>query len=138
MTDVQAARAARLAKFTGGPISLEDAIIDYIDYQIAHFQSTAILVHCAEQNIHRVCAAVVRYVAKRANLSHLDPDAYSSYDIALQELYLRNTIILKLQQKEPSHKDFTYSSLEVSGFNKVFFDHEQNVSDSDYYQEVSN
>lgn len=136
MTDV---RTSQLSMFTGVPMSLEEAIIDHIDYQIAHFQSAAILVHCAVQNVHRVRAAIVRYVARRDNLSHLDPDAYSSYEIALQELYLRNTIILRLVQKERYHKDFTYSSLDVSGFNKVFFDHEQNASDDDgYYRDVSN
>lgn len=141
--EVAAARAQRLTQFSK-PISLANLVVDHIDRCIKNFQSSAIYIQVAEQNELDVRAKVIEYVAQKENWSHVDPSSYGSFDVALQNLYLKHTIIVKMVLKPMSSPDYSFMDADISGYTKFFYDLELNATDPyfdvikrDYYNDVS-
>jgi len=144
MTDLNEIRSKRVGTYGNPPTDLAGCVVAHIAFCIRHIQSSAVLVNAAEQNVPLVRRKLVECVAQIDGWSHVDPDSYSSYEVACQSLYLNHNIMVRLQQKEMSSPDYSFTDFDVSGFNKVFHDYELNASDPyfnvikrDYYNEVN-
>lgn len=114
---------------------LGESIVAEIDHSIKHFNRTAILVHVAFQNTLDVRAAITEYVAKIDNWSVVDPSSYSAFDTAVQTLFLKHGIFIRVLQKANYNPDYPFDEIDSSGFNKVYIDHAQNADP--HYTDVS-
>lgn len=143
MSQLTEARRQRLLMYSA-PTNLAESIVAHIAWCIKNFQSNAILLRLAEQNVSVVRGKIIEYVAKIEAWDHVDPSSYSSFEVASQTLYLKHNIFIRQEQKEMSSPDYSFMDTDVSGFNKLFYDLELNASDPyfgaitrDYYNDVS-
>lgn len=143
MTDLNAVREARLAQY-GAPRALGDSVVAHIAHSIKHFQTSAILLYLAEQNVLTVRGKIIEYVAEIEGWEHVDPTSFSSFEVACQTLYLKYNIFISQCQKGMSSPDYAFTDPDISGFNKFFYDLELNATDPyfdtikrDYYNTVS-
>jgi hypothetical protein len=143
MTDLSEIRAQRLAMYTA-PTKLAESIVAHLEWCIRNFQTSAILIRLAEQNVSVVRGKIIEYVAQIESWDHVDPSSYSSFEVACQTLYLKHNIYIRQEQKEMSSPDYSFMDTDISGFNRFFYDLELNASDPyfgtitrDYYNDVS-
>lgn len=143
MTDISEIRAQRLAMYTA-PTKFAESIVAHIAHAVKNFQTTAILLYVAEQNVSVVRGKIIEYVAQIEGWEHVDPSSYSSFEVATQTLYLKHNIFIRQCQKEMSSPDYSFTNADISGFNQFFYDLELNASDPyfgtitrDYYNDVS-
>jgi hypothetical protein len=143
MTDLNAIREARLAQYSA-PRALGDSVVAHIAHCIKHFQTTAILLRLAEQNVSIVRGKIIEFVAQLEKWEHVDPNSYSSFEVACSTLFLKYNIFIRQDQKEMSSPDYAFTDPDISGFNKFYYDLELNATDPyfdvikrDYYNDVS-
>lgn len=119
-------------------------VVSTVANNIRNHRGSAILVRVAEQNIPHVREGVTRYVAQIESWGETDVTSYNTFELAKQTLYLSYNILIEVHQKEMSHPDHSYTSVDVSGYNEFIYDLELNYTDPyfnviqrDYYNEVS-
>lgn len=143
MSNLNEIRTQRLAMYSA-PTTFEDSIVNHIEFSINNFQSSAVLIRAAEQNIPLVRGKIIEYVAKIDNWEFIDTSSYSSFEVACNSLYLKYNILIHLHQKEMSSPDYSFTDLNCAGYTKVYYDLELNSTDPyfdkikrDYYNDVS-
>jgi len=143
MSDLDAIRAERLVNHSAST-NFAEAIVKHIDWCVKNFQISSILVRSAEQNTHVVRAKIIEYVAKIEGWEHIDVHSYSTFEVAINALYLKHNIFIREEQKEMSSPDYSFMSMDISGFTKIFYDLELNATDPyfgtitrSYYNDVN-
>lgn len=126
------------------PTNFEEAIVKHIEYSINNFQSSAILIKAAEQNVSLVRGKIIEFVARIDQWEFVDTSSYSSFEVACSSLYLKHNILIHLCQKEMSSPDYSFTDFNSAGYTKVYYDHMLNATDPyfdlikrDYYNTVS-
>ena len=126
------------------PTTFEDSIVSHIEFSINNFQSSAVLIRAAEQNIPLVRGKIIEFVARIDNWDFVDPSSYSSFEVACNSLYLKYNILIRLDQKEMSSPDYSFTDFDIAGYTKVYYDLALNATDPyfdhikrDYYNDVS-
>lgn len=126
------------------PTNFEEAIVKHIELSINNFQSSAILVRAAEQNVSLVRGKIIEFVARIDNWDFVDPSSYGSFEVACNSLYLKYNILVHVNQKEMSSPDYSFADFDIAGYTRVYYDLALNATDPyfdrikrDYYNDVS-
>lgn len=122
-----------------------DQIVEHLKWLVRNHRGASILIRAAQQNIIPVMTAISAYVAEKESWGSTDVTSYSVFDVAKQRLYLGNSILIDLHQKEMSHPDWSFVNVDCERYSTMFYDLELNVDDPyfntikrDYYNDVSN